>query len=136
MIKSVHGKRYMLVVIDCFSRWVEATPSKDLGAETVVKFFVREVISQFGTPSEISSDNGSAFVQKVAKGILQQLRIKQRCGAVYHPQSQGMVERINGTLKAKLNKICASTKLNWVDALPLAVMSYRIGSRTKHCMRC
>lgn len=126
MIKSVHGKRYMLVVIDRFSRWVEATPSKDLGAETVIKFLVREIIPRFGIPSEISSDNGAAFVQKVGKGILQQLRIKQRLGCVYHPQSQGMVERVNGTLKAKLNKICASTKLNWVDALPLALMSYRM----------
>ncbi|XP_059191784.1 uncharacterized protein LOC131973740 [Centropristis striata] len=125
MIKTVQGKRYMLVIIDRFSRWVEAHPSKDLGAETVVKFLIREVIPRFGIPSEISSDNGAAFVQKVAKGILQQLRIKQRLSAVYHPESNGMVERINGTLKSKINKICASTKLNWVDALPLALMQYR-----------
>ncbi|XP_054648258.1 uncharacterized protein LOC129190003 isoform X1 [Dunckerocampus dactyliophorus] len=97
MIKSVHGKRYMLVVIDRFSRWVEAMPSKDQSSETVVKFLLREVIPRFGIPSEISSDNGPAFVQKVAKGILQQLRIRQRLGCVYHPQSQGMVERVNGT---------------------------------------
>ncbi len=114
------------MVIDRFSRWVEATPSKDLGAGTVIKFLIREVVPRFGIPSEISSDNGKAFVEKVARGILQQLKIKQRLGAVYHPQSQGMVERINGTLKAKLNKICASTKLNWVDALPIALMSYRM----------
>ncbi|XP_036000753.1 uncharacterized protein LOC118565164 [Fundulus heteroclitus] len=124
MRKQVQGKRYMLVVIDRFSRWVEAVPSKTLGADTVIKFLTREVISRFGIPSEISSDNGSAFIQKVLKGVLSKLRIKQRFGAIYHPQSQGIVERINGTLKAKLNKICASTKLNWIDALPLALMSY------------
>nr|XP_054587273.1 uncharacterized protein LOC129152946 [Nothobranchius furzeri] len=126
MIKSVHGKRYMLVIIDRFSRWIEAVPSKDLGSETVVKFLVREVIPRFGIPSEISSDNGPAFVEKVLKGVLQQLRIKQRLGSVYHPQSQGMVERANLTLKSKICKICACTNLNWVDALPLALMSYRM----------
>ena len=86
----------------------------------------REVIPRFGIPSEISSDNGSAFIQKTVKQVLQQLRIKQRLGCVYRPQSQGIVEKINGTLKTKLNKICESTKLNWVDALPIALMSYRM----------
>ncbi|XP_036066596.1 uncharacterized protein K02A2.6-like [Oryzias melastigma] len=124
MLKTVQGKRYMAVIIDAYSRWVEAVPSKDLGAETVVKFLIRGVIPRFGFPSKISSDNGAAFVQKVARGILQQLRIKQHLGAVYHPQSQGPVERVNGTLKTRIGKICASAKLNWVDAMPLALLSY------------
>ena len=46
---------------------------------------IGEVIPRFGIPSEISSDNKSALVQKVAKGILQQLRIKQRLGCVPPP---------------------------------------------------
>ncbi|XP_072904472.1 uncharacterized protein [Hemitrygon akajei] len=134
MIKTVRGKRYMLVVIDRFSRWVEVVPSRDQGTKTVVKFLTNEVIPRLGIPTEVSSDNGSAFIQKVVKLVLQALRIKQRFGCVYHPQSQGMVERINGTLKAKLNKICADTKLNWVDALPLALMSYRMQTSRMTCL--
>ncbi len=130
MIKRIQGKGYMLVIIDRFSRWVEAVPSADQGVGTVIQCLTREVISRFGIPSEISSDNGSAFIQKNCKKkkkqVLQQLRIKQRLGCIYHPQSQRAVERLNGTIKAKLNKICESTKLNWIDALPLALMSYRM----------
>ncbi|KAL0149045.1 hypothetical protein M9458_055660 [Cirrhinus mrigala] len=84
MIKRVQGKRYMLVVVDRFSRWVEAVPSADEGAGTVW--------------DPINNK----------------------------PQAQSTAEKVNGILKSKINKICASTKLNWVDALPLALMSYRM----------
>ncbi|XP_048880294.1 uncharacterized protein LOC125748321 isoform X1 [Brienomyrus brachyistius] len=121
-----HMESDICVIVDRFSRRVEAIPSKDMEAMTVVKFLIREVIPRFGIPTEISSDNGAAFVGKVTKLVVQQLRIKQRLGCVYHPQLQGMVERVNGTLKQKLNKICATTKMNWVDALPTALMAYRM----------
>ncbi len=78
MIKRVQGKRYMLVVIDRFSRWVEAVPSADQGAGTVITFLTREVIPRFGIPSKISSDSGSAFIQKTVKQVLQQLQMKLR----------------------------------------------------------
>ncbi len=86
----------MLVVIDSFSRWVEAVPSADQGSGTVITFLTREVIPRFGIPSEISSDNGSAFIQKTVKQVLQQLRIKQRLGCIYHQiewNHQGQTEQ-------------------------------------------
>ena len=125
MLHKVKGKRYMLVIIDRFSRWVEAIPSKDQGAGTVVKFLANEVIPRFGIPVTISSDNGPAFVGHVLRQVMQALRIKQRYSCVYHPKSQGIVERVNGILKAKINKICQDANLNWVDALLLALMCYR-----------
>nr|XP_023653059.1 uncharacterized protein LOC111836221 isoform X1 [Paramormyrops kingsleyae]XP_023653060.1 uncharacterized protein LOC111836221 isoform X2 [Paramormyrops kingsleyae] len=53
------------------------------------------------------------------------LGLRHAFGTVYHPQSQGKVERKNLTIKETLAKICAQTKMNWVDTLPLAVMSVR-----------
>ena len=137
MLHKVKGKRYMLVIIDRFSQWVEAIPSKDKGAGTVVKFLVNLVIPRFGIPVMISSDNGPAFVGHVVRQVMQTLWIKQRYGCVYHPQSQGVVERVNGILKAKINKICQDAHLNWVDALPLALMCYRrVGLLTSAHMKC
>lgn len=106
MIKPIRGKSYMLVIIDRFSRWIEAIPSADQGSRTVIKFLTKEVIPRFGITSKISSDNGSAFIQKVVKTIIQQLSMKQRLGCVYHPQSQGLVERANGTINGKIIMSC------------------------------
>ena len=118
MIKPVDGKRYMLVVVDRFSRWPEACPTKRKDAQSVAKFLCREVISRWVLPDRISSDNGKEFVDKTMKLILQKLGIKQRLGAVYHPQSQGICEKMNGVLKNRIVKICQHTGLNWIAALP------------------
>lgn len=64
-------------------------------------------------------------MDKTVKLILQKLGIKQRLGAVYHPQSQGICEKMNGVLKNRIVKICQHTGLNWVAALPLALMVCR-----------
>ena len=89
------------------------------------KLLCREVISRWGLPDRISSDNGKEFVDKTVKLILQKLGIKQRLGAVYHPQSQGICEKMNGVLKNRIVKICQHTGLNWIAALPLALMVCR-----------
>ena len=125
MIRPVGGKRYLLVVVDRFSRWVEACPTKRKDAQSVAKFLCREVLPRWGVPDRISSDNGKEFVDRTVKLVLQKLGIKQRLGAVYHPQSQGMCERMNGVIKNRLIKICQHTGLNWVEGLPLALMACR-----------
>ena len=77
----------MLVVNDRFSNWGEAVPIKDQSVTIVIKFFfTRKIMPRVEIQLEISSDNGSAFIQKTVKGVVQQLRIKQRLGGVYHSQ--------------------------------------------------
>ena len=53
-----------------FNRWVEAVPSEDQSAATVIKFLTREVMPRFGIPSQMSSSDRAAFIQKTLKQVI------------------------------------------------------------------
>ncbi len=113
------------MVVDRFSRWVEAFPVGKQSGEAVAQALSKEIIPRFGVPSILQCDNGPGFVANVVKKMCEKLHITIKYGSVYHSQSQGRVERMNQTLKGKLSKICAQTGLNWVTALPIALMAIR-----------
>lgn len=79
----------MLVIVDRFSHWIEAVPSKGPDVKTVVNILCKEVCPRFGIPHKISSDNGAHFVNKVMKEVTKLLGIKQRLVNVYHYYYRG-----------------------------------------------
>jgi len=98
------GNKYILIVADYFTKWVEAYPLPNQEAPTVAEVLVKEYVCRFGVPLLLHSDQGRNFESAVFQGMCQLLGIQKTRTTPYHPQSDGMVERFNRTLEAQLSK--------------------------------
>lgn len=74
--------------MDTFSGWV-AFPTRTEAAQIVVKKLLNDLISQFGIPTGLGSDNGPAFIAQLSKLIATSLKIDWKLHCVHHPQSSG-----------------------------------------------
>ncbi|XP_067836222.1 uncharacterized protein, partial [Heptranchias perlo] len=124
-LQRCQGYKYVLVIVDVFSKWIEAYPTTDNKASTVVKVLMKEIIPRYGIPNQLSSDNGPHFVGQVNKEFCTQMGIKQQLHCAYRPQAAGLVERANQTLKYKLAKLQAETGTTWLKLLPIALFQIR-----------
>lgn len=96
------GVRYLLVCVDALTGWPEAWATRREDAKSVIKCLINHYIPRHGFPKRIRSDNGTHFKNRDLEEAEKMLRVKHRFGMVYHPQSQGKVERMNLNLKNKL----------------------------------
>ena len=118
------GNRYVLVMADYFSKWVETAALPDQGAVTVAKALVEKVICRFGIPEELHSDQGRQFESAVFQKTCELLNVKKTRTTPYHPQSDGMVERFNRTLETMLSLVVSPNQKDWDVWLPMVTMAY------------
>ncbi len=117
-------KTDVLVVIDKFSRWVEAYPTGRATAAHTAKCLVTDFIPRWGLPDCIDSDQGTHFTGQVVKEVSRMLKIKWNLHCPYRPQASGQVERSNRTIKTRLSKM-HQEGVPWVEALPAVLCSMR-----------
>ncbi len=110
---SDRGNRYVLVAMDYFSKWPEAYALPAQDAKSVAEVLVNQFVSRFGVPLELHSDQGTNFESATFKEMCRILGIKKTRTTPLHPQSDGMVERYNRTLKGQIANVCqrSSTRL-------------------------
>ncbi|XP_077223062.1 uncharacterized protein LOC143856681 [Tasmannia lanceolata] len=96
--KSSSGHEYILVAIDYFTKWIEATSYASLTSASVAKFVRANIICKYGVPHELISDNGSHFKKEVAR-LCEEFKIKHHKSSPYRPQTNGAVEAANKNIK-------------------------------------
>ena len=121
---------YILLAMDYVSKWVEATTCPINDAITVVGFIQRNILSKFGAPRTIISDEGSHFENKVFAKPMSKYRIKHLMGLAYHPQSNGQVKISNREIKKFLEKIVNTRRKDWSIKLDDALWAYRTTYKT------
>ena len=118
-----HGFTYLFTIIDRFTRWPEAIPISDTSAVSLARAFISGWIARFGVPTTVTSDRGPQFTSDVWSNVTRLLGIEISLTAAYHPESNGLVERLHRSLKQSLR--ARLTGPEWADQLPWVLLGLR-----------
>ena len=122
---SKKGNRFILTVIDMHSRFPHAVAMKSVESKKVAEELLK-IFSNIGLCEEILSDLGTNFTSQLMKDFCQLLHISQIHSSAYRPQSNGAVERWNGSLKIMLQTGLVNKEKNlWDTLLSYILFAYR-----------
>jgi len=99
--KTDSGNRYMLVIVDCFTKWVEAFPVRNTRAKSIAEVFVREIISRHGVPSKIHTDQGRNFESKLFLELAELLGMK-KTRLTASPCIPNLMIKLNDNIRSSL----------------------------------
>ncbi len=126
-IKSTSQNKYLLVIIDEYSRFPFAYSCRDMTSSTAIKH-LGNLFSVFGLPGYVHSDNGPAFISKELSDYLTSLGVPCSKSSHYNPRGNGQVERYNGIIWKGIELALHSQNLtvnHWESMLPSVLHSIR-----------
>jgi hypothetical protein len=114
------GNTYILVIIDCLSRFVELYPTKDTSALAAAKCLL-QFTGRYGVPARILTDGGSQLYNKLINEYSKLLLIENQYTHAYSKEENAIVERANKEVLRHLKAIIFNSKVidSWTDYLPL-----------------
>ncbi|CAC5412542.1 unnamed protein product [Mytilus coruscus] len=119
------GNEYMIVVQDYFTKWTEVYPVVRHNALTVADTLATEFFCRFCIPSQIHSNQGREFESELFANLCSLFGIEKTRTCPYRPQSDGLVEQMNRTLKQLLSIFANLNRNDWDDHIPYVLMAFR-----------
>jgi transposase InsO family protein len=89
---TLTGKRYIVVAVDHFTKWVEAKALEEADAQSITTFIYEDIICHHGVPQILSSDRGTEFINELIAALTSEYKIKHIKTTAYHPEGNGQVE--------------------------------------------
>ena len=124
--QTFNGNTYAIVFSAYLTKCPEVFPSPDQKAETIARLFVEHVVARHGVPDELLSDCGQNFMSELMAEVCKLLGTKKVNTTGYHPQTDGLVERLNRMLISMLSKCVTQYGRDWDERLPYVLFAYRV----------
>ncbi|KAH9265281.1 hypothetical protein BASA83_011182 [Batrachochytrium salamandrivorans] len=124
MVETKNGSKYLITCIDYATRWVLAKPVREM-TEAAVATFLYDLMMTYGAPFEIISDRGKSFLAEGISEFERENSIRHLATTPYHPQTNGMVERMHAMLGHGLTTLVADKRDRWDEYLPQVLLAIR-----------
>ena len=122
---STMRNQYIIIAVEYLTKWAKAKAIKAADAKYTAIFLHESIISRFGCLKILVIDRGSHFLNEAIKELTKLFQINHWKTISYHPQTNGLAERVNQTLVRILRKTVMDSKRDWDSKLTAALWAYR-----------
>ena len=120
-----NGFRYLLTIVDRFTRWPVAVPLVDATTQSVLDGFSYGWVQSFGIPHTVTSDRGTQFTSATFQQLSRIWGIRTITTTAYHPEANGLVERFHRRLKEAIIALGSEDPEEWFWRLPMVMLTIR-----------
>ena len=115
--------KYLLVIIDVYSRYVMALPMKTKTGKEVYQTF-RKIVDEFGIPYNINLDTGSEFVYKPFVDFCKENQVRLWYSDTEQENKNSIVERVHRTLRNMILRYIVANDKPYIDDLDKLIDNY------------
>jgi len=121
---SIEGNKFIITVMDPFTKFGFAFPVQNHEAPTVAKYLVERVFLTYGLPLQLLSDRGAEFEGNIFREMCEMLGVDKIRTTSYKPSTNGALERMHRTLNTMLRKMVDEKQRDWDAHVAYAMAAY------------